>query len=424
MTRTAPRARAQRGFSLVELMIALGISAIVIAGSLALLIGQQRAFQTGSADRALQETARVALESVTSELRMAGFGMEPALVFDFGAQAAVPMPRASPGTTGAVATVSCGSAVACRDRTDGPDELVFYHRNPSFGYALAQGYAGDTLHLTGPLRSPIYKGQLLQVMCFSGSMYWAYVKTASFVDATADADVPVTIESSTTSDFPRQNAILADGCFGAAAPQGSDAATAASAAKVYKIERFRYYIATYDATGNIVAWGTVGGRPHLMLDQGLTDKDGVPVLSVVAPDVEDLQLAYIFPASAPGLQLIGATSGTAVTANDQGIDLAPAAGVPLFGDESDAPSRTTQHPANIRGVKVSLVVRSPEADARVVADLDNTLPPAGNRAAVVGPAGHRRLLVETTVTAPNLAAGAPYFPIYSSGTDQLNKGGG
>ena len=417
----SPRSRRPpgRGFTLVELVVALGIGAVVVMGAVALLIGQQRAFQTGAADRALQEAGRVAIESLTSNLRMAGFGIDPALAFDFGAEEDVPMARAPEGTAVSTPGFQCGTAVSCRDKVDGPDEIVFLQRNPYFAYPLAVGYSGGTtLTLTGPLRTPLRAGQILQVICFTGNMYWAYVQVASDVDPSAAAQVPVTITGASGTDFPQQNALLADACFNSAAPQGSTAATVADAAKVYKVDRYRYFVQSYDDQGNVQPWGTAGARPYLMLDRGLG------AVEVVAPDVEDLQLSYAFPASAPALQAIGATASTAIAAGPEGIDVAPEAGIPTYGDDANAPSRLTQHPANIRAVRVGVVVRSAEFDPTLSNAGDRVIPAAGNRPDVTGPAGFRRLLIETTTAVRNLDARAPFFPVYSAGGDQFNVGGG
>jgi hypothetical protein len=137
--------------------------------------------------------------------------------------------------------------------------------------------------------------------------------------------------------------------------------------------------------------------------------------------VEDLQFAYVFPNSpAAANQLVGATPGTALTAND--VDTDVDGGPPAFSDDSTSATRTTQHPANIRAVAVSLVARMPQGDDAVY---DSLIPAARNRPSLAGPVGFRRQLFETTTATRNLAARAPYFPSYStSGTDRLNVGGG
>jgi hypothetical protein len=100
---------------------------------------------------------------------------------------------------------------------------------------------------------------------------------------------------------------------------------------------------------------------------------------------------------------------------------------PSFGEQPSAAARRTRHPGNVGAVRVGVVVRSTTADAeRFQAAADRTLPATGNRSAMLGPAGHRRLLVETTTAVRNTASAAPFFPTYSTngGADRQNVGGG
>jgi type IV pilus assembly protein PilW len=401
--------RRQRGVTLIELVVATLVSAIVIAGALALLSSQQRAYQDTASDRGLQDAARLALGAITDNLRHAGMGVDAGLAFDFGDAANLRMDRGPTGLTFSSASLACGAPVSCRDRIDGPDELAFLARDPAFGKPLraAATAASGALTLQGPLNSPLRKGQILQVMCYSGNMTWAYLQVSTDVAVTAAATFSVPIESSGNANFPRQNAVLADTCFQTVA--SSDPGTLFSAAKVFKVDRYRYFIASYD------------GRPYLMLDQGLSSGDG-PIYDVVAPDVEDLQVAYIYSTAAAN-QLVGATPGAAVAADPTGVDLAPADGCPVYSDDIASPMRLNHHPGNIRAVRVSLVIRTATADPTVTIA---TVPAALNRPDVAGTAGHRRLRVETTAPTRNMDSRAPYFPTFkaAAGGDQLNVGGG
>ncbi|HET9597338.1 MAG TPA: prepilin-type N-terminal cleavage/methylation domain-containing protein [Anaeromyxobacteraceae bacterium] len=422
MTRPTPR-----GFTLTELLIAALAASIVAVTAISMLTSQQRLFQRSNGERALQETGRIALDEITANLRLAGFGIDPGVAFDFGALASVAMDRAPAGAAVSAASLVCTSPVTCRDSVTGPDQIVFAYRNPGFVRALAAAPSTSTLTLTGPLNAPLYRNQVLQVICApeSDAMRWAYVTVGQYVAPTTAATVSVTLASGNGDQIPYQNGYLTDGCFSAVAPQGSTSSTFEAAAKVYKVERFRYYVATYDAAGTVVANGTAGAKPYLMLDQGLLDASGNAVLSVIAPDVEDLQFAYVFPNSpTTALQVIGATPGTAIASGASGIDLAPAVGSPAFGDAAGSARRATQHPGNIRAVEVAVVARSPEPDTRI---LDAAIPPSMNRdpTSLAAPAGHRRQLFQTTAAVRNTDARAPYFPVYStSAGDHYNVGGG
>jgi type IV pilus assembly protein PilW len=412
------------GFTLVELLVSLVISAVVIAGALALLTSQQHTFQRSSADRAVQDNARVALEDITGNLRLAGYGLEPALAFDFGPMANLLLDRLPTGTLASVPGYACPAAVTCRDSIAGPDEMVFHYRSPSFMRPLATpaGVAPASLTIQGPLNQPLHSGQILQVACFSGGMFWAFVTVSQEVPLDrAAVQVNVPIRPGAAGVFGLQNDVLADTCFQTAAPAGSPPNIVAQAAKVFLVNRFRYYVQTYDPAGNQVAWGTAGARPYLMLDQGLIDDAGRPIVQMVAPDVEDLQLSYVFPRSAA--PLVGATPGAQLGANAAGIDLAPPTAPPQYSDPATAASRSTHFPANIGAVRVSIVLRSTEADITVIDPA--IVPAAGNRPDVAGLPNYRRSRFDTTAVTPNLDVRAPFFPAYTTTpTDRLNVGGG
>ncbi len=414
---SATPSSSERGVSLIELMVGLTVSAVVMLGAVTLLLNQQRVFQTGAADRGMQETARVALEEITGNLRMAGFGVDPALAFDFGFTDNVPMLQA-PRISGTNVRINpgylCGNPVACRDSAAGPDEIVFYTRDPAFGHAIQAVGGTSTVTMAGPLNVPLYAGQVLQAMCYGGSMLWAYVTVGAYVPPSQGASVAVPLAPGSGLDFPFQNQTLADGCF------------SAGTAWVFKVDRYRYYLDTFDQNGGSLGYGYQSpSRPYLMLDQGLTDQNGVAIRTAIAGDVEDLQFAYEYP-SAP-IGLVGAPPGTAagtgIPAGAGGIVLAPAAGAPGYGTPAVDPSRLDQHPANIRAVQVSVVVRTVNADITVP---DQTVPAAGNRPDAVGLPGYHRMLFQTTAALRNMEARAPYFPTFSAtnGADQLNVGGG
>jgi type IV pilus assembly protein PilW len=418
--------RPPRGFTLIELMVALGISVVVIAGSLLLLNALRRTFQGGAVDRALQESGRVALTEVIGNLRLAGYGIDPGMAFDFGQatspQVQAPLPQGVAGVQfgGYQGKTNCTTPVTCRDHADAPDEIVFHYRDPSFGH-LVTATATSSLMIRGPLRQPLEKGQILQVICYGGDQVWAYVTVDARVDQTdTPGDVRVTLSAGGLAAdlspvFPTQNSLLANTCY------------TTGTVRVFAINRFRYFIQTYDAGGGPQPWGTAGARPYLMLDQGLDDGAGGIKLSMVAPDVEDLQFAYVYSLSAPGNQLRGATEGVQLANQADDIDLAPAStpSIPTYATPSRDAARTTGHPSNIRAVRVGVVVRQAEADTTV---FEPILPRLGNRAALVREANRRRAAFETTVPLPNLDSRAPVFPTVGDPallTDaNLNFGGG
>jgi type IV pilus assembly protein PilW len=414
-----------RGYTLLELVIALTVSLMTVAAGVTLLLASHRSFQVSADDRQMQETARVAMEELAANLRTAGYGLEPTFAFDVGPLANTEMMGLSDSRNSipqpAVARFG-GYRLAgeplVRDRDDGPDELVFYSRDPEWERGVTAA-GQNVLRLAPPMSgraTTLLAGQVLQVMCYGSSeqWLWAYVTVAS-VDATNPAQPTVNLEPATGQpyDFPFQNALLTQSCFGAGA----------ASVRAFKIDRYHYYVASVDDLGNVRSWQTPGTRPYLMLDQGLS-RDGVSVITPVAPDVEDLQVAYLFPLRSTE-QVLGATAGQPVTAdlggNDAGVfNLNPAAAGSQFAIPSYSTptqyidlARTLHHPANIRAVRVAIAVRSPTANPQDQSIDGRTLPAALNRGAVIGVAGgYHRMIFESTTYTRNMEVAMPMFPTF------------
>ncbi|MFR0691024.1 PilW family protein [Enterobacterales bacterium AE_CKDN230030158-1A_HGKHYDSX7] len=64
---------AQRGLSLVELLIAMALSLLLMAGVIEVVLGSKRTYQSGLALAELQESGRFALDLLAQDLRLAGF---------------------------------------------------------------------------------------------------------------------------------------------------------------------------------------------------------------------------------------------------------------------------------------------------------------------------------------------------------------
>ncbi|KJJ96952.1 hypothetical protein UB43_24115 [Pseudomonas sp. 21] len=63
----------QRGLSLVELLVAMVLGLLLLAGVIEVVLGSKRSYQSGIALAELQETGRFALEAIAQDLRNAGF---------------------------------------------------------------------------------------------------------------------------------------------------------------------------------------------------------------------------------------------------------------------------------------------------------------------------------------------------------------
>lgn len=67
----------QRGFSMVEMLVALMLSLILTAGIIQLFIGSKQTYRFHDALSRLQENGRFAIESMAADIRMAGFPNNP-----------------------------------------------------------------------------------------------------------------------------------------------------------------------------------------------------------------------------------------------------------------------------------------------------------------------------------------------------------
>ena len=73
----------RRGFSLVELLVVVGITSVVVAGISTVLVKQSQASVKQTQQRTLEETGRQALLELAFAVRMAGSGIAPTAAFDF-----------------------------------------------------------------------------------------------------------------------------------------------------------------------------------------------------------------------------------------------------------------------------------------------------------------------------------------------------
>ena len=75
-SRATPRRAAEQGYSLVELLISLVLMGLIFGGLYTILFQSQTTFEAQQASMALRQQARVAINNIVPEIRMAGFGME------------------------------------------------------------------------------------------------------------------------------------------------------------------------------------------------------------------------------------------------------------------------------------------------------------------------------------------------------------
>lgn len=179
--------------TLVELLVGLVVSTIVLAAVLAIATATSRTYHDGRRVRERQSSARSAIDAVQRVLNLAGYGVDPQFAFDFDYY------RCQNAAGMALPYSTAGCAAAVRDRMDGPDELVVYHRNPAYQLATGQepvgqawrlpaGGVADSTQLTLALRGGDFlgQGQVLQIVC-PGAVAYTYVTVASSLTPRARA---------------------------------------------------------------------------------------------------------------------------------------------------------------------------------------------------------------------------------------------
>jgi type IV pilus assembly protein PilW len=455
-----------RGFTLVELLIALGATAFVIAGVVGAVVSQQRAYFAGQHMRAAQSSSRAALLYIEDRLKVAGFGMDPALAFDFGFYTSGPCPAEASG--------------CARDAVNNVDELVFYSRNPSYwvpnttagnpvGHAWSIGGVTSTdVTVSATQGDTFLAGQILAAVC-PGGQYYAYmtVGTNTIAAATGALTIPLSAVD-TSTPFKRQDLAAGPGSdppqylnsavSAFASPAVASACFQAGQARLFQIDRYRFHIRPVEVGG--FAGGKTKYDPYLVLDMGVDrNQDGIIDASdelVLAEGVELMQVAYIMANPALPTPTVGITPGTAITfttgvpgsltASDE-ITRTPAAPTlplsfpfaPSLIPSSNAyaasswysysltPPLPANHPrqtdsqANIRAVRVALVVRSPEPDpggttpitldsAFKLYNLDVVPTWISSNAYPSAQDGYQRIQVEASVLVPNMTTrGMIYF---------------
>jgi prepilin-type N-terminal cleavage/methylation domain-containing protein len=163
--------RSQKGFTLIELMVSLGVVVFCISLVLGVFISQQKAFASLDLVRVAAEAGRDASMDFETSLRRAGWGMDPRYAFDFKTYA--------------------GSGGPPRDSATAPDSIVFYARNPNYHWdpngtggppacAVAAGCfigkawlvtsaSASSITLTTRVGDVIEKGQIILLTLDNGS---------------------------------------------------------------------------------------------------------------------------------------------------------------------------------------------------------------------------------------------------------------
>jgi type IV pilus assembly protein PilW len=421
--------RRSRGFTLIEVTVGAAVALIVIGIVTATFLSQQRSLQALDLSREASNAARDAMLSLQETIGRAGYGVDPRYAFDF-------------------KSYNCPDpANPCRDRFDFPDQIVFVSRDPDYNWAgtpesqvpgcstsaPCTGHAWlvrsfDATHVTvaAAAGDTFLKGQVVQIACAQGRSP-TMGQVATTIKAASATDLAITLENQDANNPYRFNVPGAhDACFD----------NANSGVSLFLVNRYRYHVAT------------VNGEPWLMLDRGLDYNQNNTTAEVtgggtpdtadeipIARGVEDMQIAYLLRPDPTGVNaapdkpngggdwIIGNAPATVEEPDPSkpapisawNPSVPPPGGPP---DADDAAVRFNTNPANIRGVRIRLTVRSLRQDITQASTWfgDPATPPDGSTSIenrtdfVVVTLGHfRRYFTSVSVATLNLASKNPFI---------------
>ncbi|NPC86301.1 prepilin-type cleavage/methylation domain-containing protein, partial [Pyxidicoccus fallax] len=160
----------RRGFTLLEVLIGTAVSTGVLLAVAATVIGVNEVFQAHNLSKQTVEGSRVGMDYLKRTLRLAGYGLDPALAFDFGT-AGLP---ANTKDNHSVDLTTWGTFVT--------DDLAFRYRDPMYARRGSLGTDGPpyTLTLQGStLGQDMRQGQTLLVACQGGVKFFLGQLTAN-----------------------------------------------------------------------------------------------------------------------------------------------------------------------------------------------------------------------------------------------------
>ena len=303
--------------TLVELLVTLAVMAIVMAGIAQSLVAFQTIHTVQSYKRQASSAGRQGLAMIERDLRGAGYGIEPGLAIDFNVYQGGGIFCGGTVTANACAQPDLATS---RDRTTGPDQLVFYSRDPKYwGGDTAsepEGWAWQIATNAGTFRlkahastQQLLKGQILQVVC-GGAVEQAYVTVLSTTSLSGSAVTSVPVTGTVAAD-PFQQAALVT---------GAGSCLSQSTARAFLVNRYRYYV------NPVVLLPDGRTDSFLMLDTGL-DRNGDGAVNSgddipVARAVVDLQIGYVRPVA-------GAAVGTTVEVGNLGAPPVPVCAITI-----------------------------------------------------------------------------------------------
>lgn len=247
----------QQGFSLVELMVAITIGFIVVGAVGYLYLGARQSFRTTDNMSRMQENARLAIETMARDIRMAGY------VGCANLQTATVNTIANPPVT----PLTAANAITGLDSSASA---------PAFLGTPITRPAGDTISVMGAFRSGVaLTGNLdpsnanIQI---AGNPYGFVVGDVLMVTSCSNADIFRPTSVSTGSGTVTM-------AHGSSTNTGNRVGTYNSGGQVFKMDRYTYFIGT-NAFGKRALYRT-------------NTANGTPVdTTELVEDIWDMQIEY------------------------------------------------------------------------------------------------------------------------------------
>ncbi|QDF02898.1 PilW family protein [Myxococcus xanthus] len=374
------RTHARRGFTLIELLVGITVSSVVLLAVAGTIIAVNNIFQNNTISKTAVEGSRVGSDYLNRTLRYAGYGLDPAIAFNFDT-VGLPGDRKDNYTE---EVEGWGNFVT--------DDLAFRYRDPMF---LRRGQLADTgtppfqlnLDAATVFGQPLRQGQAVLVACPGGQDYFLGRLTADVpADGTA-ASLDTALAAGLPGDVPKS--CMADAT------------------------RLPFVMLVHEKRLRVEAYG---GRPYLVVRHGWAQNADFDPIAV---DVESFQVSYQMnrpPANSACCAGLPAPDGAvgsgmawvlgdedAVVLPKYDADVPP----PTYSTPYDAPLRYNMNPANIRSVGVGLTVRS-------VRPLPSGKKNQGRKLFNADPVNPEdmffRTTVETSLRIPNMTSRAFFIP--------------
>ncbi|HEY3448057.1 MAG TPA: prepilin-type N-terminal cleavage/methylation domain-containing protein [Myxococcales bacterium] len=382
-------ARHARGFTLIELLVGTVVSSIVVLGVASAFVGINASYQSESKIKVAVENSRNAQVYLERTVHMAGYGIDPRYAFDF--------------STGSLGTSYGGlkDNFPATPTTFATDDLAFRYRDPSYMRRGIITSSGNKISLdtAASFGVSLRTGQVMVVACANGGEY-VVVKTTEPKAATEREIATTPYSTPFSSSVPN--------CT-------TNGANTPDAAFVFLLYELRLRVKLYD------------NKPYLVAFNSFDNPDTADFV-VIAAGVENFQVAYVMnrPLPAPdapsGVTVPdSSTNSNWIIPDVSGEGLPdPGADAPLYATPNLDPPRYSKHPANIRAVRVTMVVRN----SSTLANLKYPRTDIENQAKFGADDGYFRTVISTTISTPNMKSRAFFVPAVGDIASGLNIGGG